>query len=183
MLDQLKHSTAPEVRRTEVSDDLRWRIFQVKTVCSDPYELESQRWLVKGLLDAEFKLRRHEAADAMSIVYGLHPNRARVLHDQTLLEVRRQLLDVVQIPKIDISRLCGTRGHALARYSTQLSASDFSKLAYLMRNLAPTIIPPNVRRSWLILCRWPLSRLAFQLQHLVRQSLHPDQHCLRQEAF
>jgi len=159
-LDCLKHSSWSRISQAEALEDVKHRIMQVRTTCSDPHELSSQRWLVKGLLDAEFKLRRHEAADAMSIVYGLHPKRARVLHDQTLLEVRRQSLDIVEIPKIDIPHLCGTRGHALARYADQLSAQDFSKLAYLMKNLAPTIIP-RPERIDLILAGFPNARRLF----------------------
>jgi hypothetical protein len=86
----------------------------------------------------------------MSIVYGLSPRRSRALHNQTLLEVRRQLLLVVEIPQIDVSHLCGTRGHALARYSTELSAQDFSKLAYLMRHLSPTSLILAGHLDWVL---------------------------------
>ncbi len=163
VLESMKHSSAPEVRRTEVLDDLKWRIFQLKTICVDPYELESQRWLVRGLVDSGFELRRHEAADATVMVYGLHPRRARAIHDYTMLEVRRQLLEVVKVPAITRRDLIGTRGHALAKYSDQLSAQDFSKLAYLMKDLAPVIIP-RPERIDLILNGHPNARPLFAEQ-------------------
>ena len=121
-------------------DDIIWRIHTVQTTFDDPFELKAQRWLVWGLLDSCFTLRRHEAADSTVIVYGLHPSRARKLHDATVLEVRRTLLDVVEIPKITVADLRGTRQSALAKYADQLAPEDFSKLIYLMRNLAPVII-------------------------------------------
>ncbi len=163
VLESTPYSTAPEIRRTEILADIKWRLYQTRTVCTDPHELESQRWLVRGLLDSGFGLRRHEAADATVMVYGLHPRRARVLHDQTMLEVRRQLLDVVKVPAITRRDLIGTRGHALAKYSDQLSAQDFSKLAYLMKNLAPAIIP-RPERVDLILGGFPNAQLLFKEQ-------------------
>jgi hypothetical protein len=93
-----------------------------------------------GLLDAEFKLRRHESANAMTVVFGLSPRRSRVLHDATVLEIRRQLIDIVEVPPRTRANLIGTRGHALARYADQLSPEDFSRLAFLMRGLSPMAI-------------------------------------------
>ena len=95
-----------------------WTAF-VEKVCSTP----------------EFHLCRHEAATAMELVYNLHPNRARTLRDRTVLEIRRTLLPITEIPKISLANLVGTRGHALAKYCDQLSAQDFAKLTFLMRGL------------------------------------------------
>jgi hypothetical protein len=89
-----------------------------------------QRWLVKGMLDSEFRLKRHQAADSMRIVFGLDWARSRQICDLTTLEVRRQLLDIVKVPAITRANLIGTRGHALSKYSEQLSPEDFSKLAF-----------------------------------------------------
>jgi hypothetical protein len=163
LLEALPYSSAPEIRQNEGFDDLKWRVYQVQTTCTDQHELESQRWLVRGLLDSEFQLRRHEAANAMSIVYGLSHQRSRTLHDQIMLEVRRQLLGVVEVPEIDVSCLCGTRGFALARYAEQLSGADFSKLAFLMRNLSPTALIIAGHLDW-VLNGYPGSRLLFDEQ-------------------
>jgi hypothetical protein len=143
VLDHPQHSTEPEVRQTEALNDLNWRIYQLKTTCVDEHELEGQRWLVRGLVDSEFALKQHEASDAMSLVYGLSPVRSRQIHGRTLLEVRRQLLDVVELPAVTRANLIGTRGKALARYCDQLSPSDFSRLAFLMRGLSPTAVIPH----------------------------------------
>ncbi len=159
-LDYLKHSSWSRISPAEALEDVKHKIMQVRTTCTDEHELSSQRWLVKGLLDAGFQLRRHHASDSMCIVYGLHPKRARVLHDQTLLEVRRQLLDVVQIPKITTENLIGLRQFALAKYAPQLSSKDFSRLIFLMKNLAPTIIP-RPERIDLILDGFPNARPLF----------------------
>lgn len=124
----------------EALADILWRIYTVQTIFTDPYELESQRWLVRSLLESEFKLRRHEAADATVIVYGLSPRRARRIHDYTVLEIRRTLLPVIEVPTIKPAGLKGTREAAMRKFADQLSSEDFSKLIYLMRNLAPAII-------------------------------------------
>lgn len=85
-----------------------------------------QRWLVRGLVDSEFALKRHEASDAMTLVYGLSPVRSRQIHARTLLEVRRQLLDVVELPAVTRANPIGTRGKALRdiaiSYRRQISA-------------------------------------------------------------
>jgi len=163
VLESIRHSSWSRISPVEALEDVRHRIMQVRTTCVDEHELSSQRWLVRGLLDAEFKLRRHQASDSMSLVYNLHPRRSRTIHDQTMLEVRRQLLDVVKVPAITRRDLIGTRGHALAKYSDQLSAQDFSKLAYLMKNLAPAIIP-RPERVDLILGGFPNAQLLFKEQ-------------------
>jgi hypothetical protein len=111
--------------------------------------LEAQRWLVRSLVDADFGLRRHEGSNAMTIVYGLSPKRSRLLHDATILEVRRQLLPATEIPATTKADLIGTRGHALWKFADQLSPSDFSKLAYFMKNLSPaTLIPRPECLEW-----------------------------------
>jgi hypothetical protein len=143
-IESLDHwySTEPEVRQTENLDDLTWRIFRVKTTLSDSFELESQRWLVRGLVDSEFQLRRHDASDAMSIVYGLSPVRSRQIHDQTLVEIRRELLPITKIPIITKGNLRGTRQFALIKFANQLAPADFWKLVFLTRNLSPVAVIP-----------------------------------------
>jgi hypothetical protein len=139
-LDCLAYSRWSWISSAEEIEDAQWRIMQVQTICTDEHELKSQRWLVKSFLHSDFDLRRHEAADATVIVCGLHPARARRIHDYTMLEIRRTLLPVKEIPKITPDSLRGTRASALRKYADQLSADDFKKLVYLMHNLAPAII-------------------------------------------
>jgi hypothetical protein len=121
--------------------------------------LQAQRWLVKGMLDSEFRLKRHQAADSMRIVYGIDWARSRQLHDCTVLEIRRQLLPITEIPRITPSDLRGTRQFALAKYAHHLPPSDFAKLVFLMRNLAPVIIKEG-RIDW-VLDGFPNARLLF----------------------
>jgi hypothetical protein len=159
---QWEYAIQAEIRRTENLDDLIWRIRQVQTICTDERELSAQRWLVRGQLAADFGLRRHEMADSMSLVFGLSHSRARQICDLTVLEIRRQLLDVVEIPAIDVSRLVGTRGKCLARFSGQLSSSDFSRLAFLLRGLSPMAVIPPVDRIDLVLTGFPNAQRLFQ---------------------
>jgi hypothetical protein len=123
---------------------------QSKTTLNDSFELESQRWLVRGLVDSEFQIRRHEASDAMTIVYGLSPVRSRQIHDQTMLEIRRELLPITKIPTITKGNLRGTRGFALAKFADQLSPADFSKLVFLARNLSPVAVIPAGGLDWVL---------------------------------
>jgi DNA-directed RNA polymerase specialized sigma24 family protein len=124
----------------EALDDLHYRIRRIKTLSACPYEREAQRWLVKNLVASNFVFRRHEASDAMTIVYGLSPERSRKLYDITLLAIRRELIDERTLKPVSVSDLIGTRGRALLRYRAELTPIEFSRLAYLMRNLAPAII-------------------------------------------
>ena len=74
--------------------------------------------------------------------------------------MRRQLLDIVEIPATSRQDLIGTRGRALAKYSDQLSPSDFAKLAFLMRNLSPTSLIFAGHIDW-VLSGYPSSRPLF----------------------
>jgi len=160
VLDHVNHSVCDWTSRAAIFEDICHRILQTQTICTDEHELAAQRWLVIcGFLYSEFKLRRHEAADSMTIVYGITRARSRQLHDLTLLEVRRQLLDVMDIPEVEVSDLRGTRAIALAKYAALLVPADFSRLVYLMRNLAPIIIEQG-RIDW-ILDGYPNARLLF----------------------
>jgi hypothetical protein len=122
----------------EAVDDIRYRVFHVKTLSLCPFERDAQRWLVKNLLDSNFVFRRHQAADAMTIVYGLSPERSRKLYDITLLSVRRELIEERKLKPIRKEELIGTRAKALLRYKDRLT--EFARLVYLMANLAPAII-------------------------------------------
>jgi hypothetical protein len=147
--------------RGEIYEDIGHRISTVQTTVTDEHELEACRWLVRSFVDSEFAIRRHTCADAMSIVYGIDPARSRVLHDATLLEVRRTLLDVVDIPEVEVADLRGTRAIALGKYASGLSSEDFSRLVFLMRGLAPAIIEAG-RIDW-ILNGYPHARPLFPI--------------------
>jgi hypothetical protein len=121
-------------------EDLSYRIMQVKTICTDEHELEAQRWLVKSFISSGFHIRRHDAANAMSAVYGINRVRARQLHDYTLLEVRRAVIDGTTPPTVTTNDLCGTRQKALRKYANELTQAEFSLLVFLMRNLSSSII-------------------------------------------
>ena len=121
-------------------DDIRYRVLHVKTLSVCPFERDAQRWLVKNLLESNFVFRRHQAADAMTIVYGITPERSRKLYDITLLSIRRELIDERKLKPVRSEELIGTRAKALLRYRGRLSALQFSRLVFLMQNLAPAII-------------------------------------------
>lgn len=138
-------------------EDLVWRIYQVRTTCTDEMELEAQRWLVKSFVDSSFTIRRHHAANAMSTVYGIDRVRSRQLHDYTLLEVRRAILDGVVPPDVDPEKLKGTRQKALRKYYDLMTPEDFSKLCFLMKNISSSVVG-NV---WDVLDGFPDSKPLF----------------------
>jgi len=120
--------------------EITYRVMQVRTITRDRHEIEAQRWLVKNLLTSDFRFFRHEAADAMSIVYGIAPDRARKLFDITLLSVRRMLIGQRTLKPVEVGQLSGTKAKALLRYRSRLGDAEFARLVFLMRNLAPSII-------------------------------------------
>ena len=101
-------------------------------------------------VDAGFTLKRHEAADSVMKVFNLTHRRSRQLYDLTMLEIRRQLIGERRLPLITPDLLRGTRSEALARYSRFLTEPDFSRLAILLRELAPSLVfgirPENICR-------------------------------------
>jgi hypothetical protein len=120
--------------------DITYRVMQVKTTVRARHELEAQRWLVRNLLRNDFAFYRWEAADAMTLVYEIPHDRARRLFDLTLLSVRRQLIGERKLKPIDPRALRSMKDKPLLRYRSALSEEKFSRLVYLMRNLAPSII-------------------------------------------
>jgi hypothetical protein len=123
--------------------DLVYRVMQVRTVFCDRHELEAQRWLVRNLVVSDFCFHRWQAANSMTIVYDIPPERARQLYDITLLSVRRMLIGERKLKPVSASDLRATRAKALVRYRAQLSEAEFARLVYLMRNLAPSLIESN----------------------------------------
>jgi hypothetical protein len=124
----------------QAAAEIAYRVMLVKTVARDRGEIEAQRWLVRNLLASGFKFYRHEAADAMTVVYNLSPDRSRRLYDITLLSVRRMLIGERKLRPVEIGSLLGTKGKALLRYRARLSEEEFARLVWLMRNLAPSLI-------------------------------------------
>jgi hypothetical protein len=122
--------------------DLRHRIkASVKTTLTDESELSTQRWYVDSFTAEGFDARRHDCADAAMAVYGLSHSRSRELYDLTMLEVRRVLYDdVKKRPQVVPGRLTGTKLAWLIRYAPLLSAAEFTKLAVVMRDLAPYVL-------------------------------------------
>jgi hypothetical protein len=142
-------STIPaDIASREVIADIDHRIRRARSSCVDPFERRAQRWFVESFIDAGFVLKRHEAADSVMKVFGISHPRSRQLHDLTVLEVRRQLIGEKWLPLITPDLLKGTKLEALMRYAYFLGAADFSKLAVLMRDLAPSLVlamrPENI---------------------------------------
>ena len=120
--------------------EIAYRVMQVKTISTDRNEIAAQRWLVRNLLVSGFRFYRHEAADAMTVVYAIDPVRSRRLYDITLLSIRRTLVGERKLKPVQTGALSGTREKALLRYRSRLSEAEFARLVYLMRNLAPSLI-------------------------------------------
>lgn len=68
--------TCNESISREANDEIQHKVRQVKTSCTDPAELDAQKWFVESFLDCSFHIKRHEAGDAVMQVFGL--NHARV---------------------------------------------------------------------------------------------------------
>jgi hypothetical protein len=132
----LDRTPAPETD-TSPTDDLTYRLMQVRTTRHDPQELEAQRWLVKSFIDAGFLIRRYEAANAMTKVYGIPGDRSRQLYDETLVEIRRQVIEFIKIPKA--GKMRGTRQKPLAPLRDSMSEERFDKLVFLLRGIAPSV--------------------------------------------
>jgi len=112
----------------EAIADLEHRIRQVKTPCSDPYELEAQQWLVASFIDADFGLKRCDAANAMMTVYGLGHAQSRRLFDLTLVAIRRELLTGRRLKPVNPRSLVQTRSAAIIQFARFLSENEFTRL-------------------------------------------------------
>jgi DNA-directed RNA polymerase specialized sigma24 family protein len=76
----------------EAVADIETRVRLIKTPTRAEHELAAQRWLVASLLDCGFRLRRHEAGNAMMEVFGVDYVRSRWLYDMTLVALRREFI-------------------------------------------------------------------------------------------
>jgi hypothetical protein len=132
----LDRTPAPETDMSP-TDDVTYRLMQVRTTPHDEKEREAQRWLVKSFIDAGFLIRRYEAANAMTKVYGIPGDRSRQLYDETLVEIRRQVIGCIKIPKA--GKMRGTRQKPLAPLRKSMSEERFDKLVFLMRGIAPSV--------------------------------------------
>jgi hypothetical protein len=129
--------TNGEVTSCECMDDIMHRLSGIQTVFTETREIAAQRWLLANLIMDGFCYRRWQAGDALSLVFALPPRRSRQIYDATVLEARRVLLGERKIPSTLGYNLSGTRGLALMKFKSQLSPQDFSRLCFIMRNLAP----------------------------------------------
>ncbi len=123
---------------SEMREDVSVNINKILTTCTIDKEINAQRWLVRSFVDSNFSIRRHEAANCMMKVFAISKERSRELYDQTLLEVRRQLLQYAKIPMVKVSQLRGTRQKPLALYFKTQGQERFNKLVFLMRGIAPS---------------------------------------------
>jgi hypothetical protein len=128
------------LKSAEAVDDLIAKVRQVKTPCTDSYELAAQRWLVNSFIDCEFHIRRHEAADAMTEVFGIDYTRSRWLFDTSLVAVRRELIGTRRLMPINPVSLVKTRSAGLIRFARFLSSEEFTRLAVLLRDVPPNVI-------------------------------------------
>ena len=128
-------------------DAIHHCVRNIKTIVSDPAELDGQRWLAKNLWAQAFQFQRFECARALEICHAISIERSRMLVDLTLLGCRRAVLAEYGFTPTVPSRPIGTRGRALSAYREGLSAEEFARLSALMRNLAPYLIFVKARFS------------------------------------
>jgi hypothetical protein len=122
-------------------DDLADRIRRgVKTTLCVASELEAQRWYVESFISGAFELPRHSCANAAMRVFDLSHDRARELHDLTLLEIRRLLYDLKRHKPVAPGRLLGTRGQWILRYAQLMTTEEFTKFVALTRDLSPFVV-------------------------------------------
>jgi Sigma-70 region 2 len=120
--------------------DIEARVRRIRTPCTDPSELAAQKWLISSFIDAEFGLRRCDASNAMMSVHGLTHAQSRRLFDLTLVSIRRELLTDRRLALIRPSSLARTRSEAIVRYARFLSAEEFTRLAVLLKDIAPSVV-------------------------------------------
>lgn len=130
---------APEIDSHRL-EDLAFKVRRVRTTCSDIYELRAQRWIVESFIDAGFKIRRHEVANACMFAFGLSHERSRQLHDLTLLEIRRQLIGERRLREIRPGDLERTKIRAIIPFARYMNGQAFTRFATLMTDLAPSLV-------------------------------------------
>jgi hypothetical protein len=140
--DAIEKLATEPVTAGEVLEDVAVKLKRgMKTTLTDPAELEAMRWFVDSFIGGAFELRRHQCADAAMTVYGLSHDRSRELYDLTLLEIRRLTYDDFAPRKIvPPSRLAPTRSRWAVRFAPLMSPQEFTKFAFLTRDLSPFVL-------------------------------------------
>jgi hypothetical protein len=133
-------SQAADPAHAEAIAEIEYRVRQVKTGCTDPAELRAQKWYVESLISCAFKIRRHEASNCAMDVFGLDHVRSRQLFDLTMVAVRRELIPNRRLHPVSPFDLRGTKIQAVMRYAKYLSSAEFSRLATLLRDIAPSVV-------------------------------------------
>jgi hypothetical protein len=117
-------------------EDISYHLSFVRTLCVKPAELEAQRWLVRSLISSEFSLPRHEAVRALRIVFGVDLRQGRLIHDRTMLELRRTVLGGRErFRQINTAKFRDRREKGLLKWKPYLSEGNFARLTHLMRGL------------------------------------------------
>jgi hypothetical protein len=132
-------------------EELTHRLMQLRTTCTKPNELMAQKWLCNNLLETGFSYPRHKLVYALRVVFGVDLRQGRLIHDRTVLELRRTLLPhLLQLNghKFPVaSRLRGRHSRGLCKYRGYLDAAEFARLAHLLAGLAPAIVDDHVARE------------------------------------
>jgi hypothetical protein len=139
--ENLAEASADPWRTEWQMEEIRHRLCTLKTSCVRENELRAQRWLVRGLISTEFSIPRHEAIRALRIAFDVDLKTARLIHDRTMLELRRTMLAGRRdYPAINIARFRDKRATGLIKFKLYLSQTNFNKLCFLMKDLAPQIL-------------------------------------------
>jgi hypothetical protein len=139
-LSETDCSAPAQVANSEAIAEIEYRVRQVKTSCTEPAELRAQKWYVESLISCAFKIRRHEASNCAMDVFGLDHVRSRQLFDLTMVAVRRELIPNRRLHPVSPLDLRGTKLQALIRYAKYLSSEEFTRLATLLRDVAPSVV-------------------------------------------
>jgi DNA-directed RNA polymerase specialized sigma24 family protein len=177
VLDEADRCAAPsDASANEAIEEIEHLVRQVKTGCTNRYELDAQRWFVDSFIDCGFHIRRHEASDAVMKVFGLDHSRSRQLFDLTMVAVRRELIPDRRLSPVTAFDLRGTKIQALVRYAKYLSSSEFTRLAVLLRDVAPSVVLTVNPRNGCAIRRGDWQAIRFNLRLVLNGS--PSDHPL-----
>jgi hypothetical protein len=93
-------------------------------------------------------LPRHQAVKALCIVFSVDIKQGRLIHDRTMLELRRVALtgqEHFRAP--NVAKLRDKRERGLLKWKPYLSEAHFAKFAFLLRGLAPAIVGDLIDRE------------------------------------